>query len=83
MQVRQLASKANPSTIDLTDEDDSKPKLAQITSQNRVPPVAMIKNRQQKLVQAIPKTQTLPVRAVPPAQVRMTRQLGTCKKIYE
>lgn len=76
MQVRQLASK--PNTIDLTDEDDTKSKQTQITSQIRVPPVAIIKSRQQLPNQPIQKTQNLPIRAVPPTQVRMTRQLGSC-----
>lgn len=77
IQVRQNLLANNANTIDLTDEDDPKPKPI---AQNNPPALVALnmRNRQQLVTQALQRGQlatTTATRATP-AQARMQRQIG-------
>lgn len=77
MQVRQnMMAKPTASTIDLTDEDEAKPKQAHSSAQNQQTSLATIMKNRQITTQVLPKAQVLPARAGQPLPVRLPRQIG-------
>lgn len=82
VQVRQGPTTKTASTIDLTDEDEARPKHAALSGQNPQSSLATIMKNRQITTQVISKAQVLQARSGQPLPARLPRQIGVLNMIF-